>query len=36
MRNALFIVVAHLNGGAFIRKCVVNYDLFAAVCEVIV
>ena len=35
MHNVLYIIVTHLNGGAFIRKCVVNYDLTAVVCKVV-
>ena len=26
MHNIMFITVAHLNSGAFIRKCIVNYS----------
>ena len=31
----IILLVAHLNSGAFIRKCVVNYNLTALVCKVI-
>ena len=36
--NTLFIIAAHLNGGAIVRQCIVNYpycDLTALMYEVI-
>ena len=35
MHNVLFIIVAHLNKGAFITKCVVSYDLTELVCKLL-
>ena len=26
IHNTIFIIVAHLNSGAFVRKCIVNYS----------
>ena len=39
IHDTIFIIVAHLNSGAFVRKCIVNYsncDLTALIYEIII